>query len=440
MCDGIGLKSAPTGDHFTMRGPARGQRLDPTARPAILQNQPARRIVQLTTMLPATKPEEVGLSQDALDRLSTALNDRVAAGHIPGAVALIARHGKVAYHQSFGRRDPASQQPMSTDAIFRIYSMTKAIVSVAVMMLWEEGRLFLGDPISKYIPAFADTQVGVVAGGTYGLTAALNPITIQDLLRHTSGLTYEFRGTGPIHKAYGGARVARLKQTNADQADELAQLPLLHQPGTVWEYSRSTDVLGRLVEVLSGQTLGTFLSERILTPLGMTDTGFSVPEADQSRIAEAFPKDPETGVDVALLDIRRTALFESGGGGLAGTAMDYARFLAMLLGNGRLGSIRLLGRKTVELMTSDHLGTIAGAADLLPPGHGFGLGFAVRTQPGMAPFPGSVGTYYWGGAAGTTFWVDPAERLYAVLMLQAPIQREHYRLLFRDMVYAAVAD
>lgn len=394
----------------------------------------------MTEPLPTARPEDVGLSPVALERLSTALRERVASGHVPGAVALIARHGKIAYHESFGRLDPASPTPMGTDAIFRIYSMTKAIVSVAVMMLWEEGRLLLGDPISKYIPAFAATQVGVVSGASYTQTAAKNPITVQDLLRHTSGLTYEFRGIGPIHKAYADARIARARQTNADQVETLAGLPLLHQPGTVWEYSRSTDVLGRLVEVISGQTLGAFLSERILTPLGMTDAGFAVPEADHSRIAEPFPKDPETGVDVALLDVRRPAIFESGGGGMVSTAMDYARFLGMLLGNGRLGSTRLLGRKTVELMTSDHLGTITGLEDLLPPGHGFGLGFAVRTHAGLAPFPGSVGNYYWGGAAGTTFWVDPTERLYAVLMVQAPIQREYYRLLFRDMVYAAITD
>jgi CubicO group peptidase (beta-lactamase class C family) len=199
-------------------------------------------------------------------------------------------------------------------------------------------------------------------------------------------------------------------------------------------------VLGRLVEVISGQTLGSFLQDRILRPLGMTDSGFSVPEADRGRIAEPFAKDPEGGTDVALLDVRRPALFESGGGGLVATTMDYARFLAMLMGNGRLDRTRLLGRKTVELMTSDHLGSITGSPDLLPPGHGFGLGFAVRTSPGMAPFPGSVGSYYWGGAAGTTFWVDPTERLFAVLMVQAPVQREHYRVLFRDLVYAAVTD
>jgi CubicO group peptidase (beta-lactamase class C family) len=395
----------------------------------------------MTPSLPIAKPEDVGLNPAALNRLSAALNQRIASGHIPGAVALVARHGKVAYHESFGRLNPASDTPMTTDGIFRIYSMTKAIVSVAVMMLWEEGRLLLNDPIGLYIPSFNDTRVGVVSGDSHTLTAARAPITVQDLLRHTSGLTYEFLGDGPIHKAYAEARVARLKQSNADQVETLAGLPLLHQPGTTWEYSRSTDVLGRLVEVISGQTLGTFLSERILTPLGMTDSGFSVPAKDQGRIAEPFPKDPEGNLDVALLDVCRPALFESGGGGMVATAMDYAHFLAMLMGNGRLGPTRLLGRKTVELMTSDHLGSgVTVAGDLLPPGHGFGLGFAVRTAAGMAPFPGSVGNYYWGGVAGTTFWVDPVERLFAVLMIQAPMQREHYRVLFRDLVYAAVAD
>ena len=386
------------------------------------------------TALPEAKPEDVGLSAAALDRLSTALKDRVAAGHVPGAVALVARHGKIAYHRAFGAVAPGGA-PMTTDAIFRIYSMTKPIVSVAVMMLWEEGRILLTDPIAKYMPEFASMNVGVE-----NPVPAKRAISVQDLLRHTSGLTYEFRGNGPVHKAYAEARVARLKQTNADHVATLASLPLLHQPGAHWEYSRSTDVLGRLVEVVSGQSLGVFLSERILNPLGMTETAFSVPEKDHARIAEPFAKDPENGTDIALLDLKRTALFESGGGGLAGTSMDYARFCAMLANNGRLGDVRLLGRKTIELMTSDHLGNVPSNPDLLPPGHGFGLGFAVRIAAGMAPFPGSVGNYYWSGAAGTSFWIDPAERLYAVLMIQAPVQREHYRLLFRDLVYAAVTD
>ena len=390
--------------------------------------------------LPTAKPEDVGLSSAALDRLSAAIKARVASGHVPGAVALVARHGKVAYFENFGARDPVSEAPMEKDAIFRIYSMTKAIVSVGVMILWEEGRLLLGDPIGKFLPALADPKVGVVEGGTMTLVPAVRPITVQDLLRHTSGLTYEFRGTTPVHKAYVDARLSRLKQTNEEHVAGLGSVPLLHQPGTRWEYSRSTDVLGRLIEVISGQTLGAFLAERVLRPLGMSDTGFSVPVKDQGRISEPFAKDPETGIDVIKLDLTRPAIFESGGGGLAATTMDYARFLAMLANNGRLGETRLLGRKTIELMTSDHLGTITGNPDLLPPGHGFGLGFAVRASAGMAPFPGSAGTYYWGGAHGTTFWVDPAERLFAVMMISAPGQREHYRVLFRDMVYAAIAD
>ena len=393
------------------------------------------------TEIPTARPEDVGLNQKALDRLSTALRERIDAKHLPGAVALVARHGKIAYHEAFGVQDPAQGQPMRKDSIFRIYSMTKPIVSVAVMMLWEEGRVLLSDPISKYIPEFANTQVAKIEGDRIaGTVAPVRPITVQDLLRHTSGLTYEFRGNGPVHKAYGEAKIARLRQSNADQAAGLAALPLLHQPGARWEYSRSTDVLGRLVEVISGQTLGAFLQQRILGPLGMVDTAFSVPERDHGRIAEPFAKDPEGGMDISLLDLKRTALFESGGGGLAGTAIDYARFCQMLFNGGRVADHRILGRKTIEFMASDHLGDIPSPPDLLPPGHGFGLGFAVRIATGMAPFPGSVGTFYWSGAAGTSFWIDPAERMYGVLMIQAPVQREHYRLLFRDLVYAAVAD
>jgi len=266
-------------------------------------------------------------------------------------------------------------------------------------------------------------------------------ITIQDLLRHTSGLTYEFRGAGPVHRAYTDARIARRDQTNAEQAASLARLPLLHEPGTQWEYSRSTDVLGRVVEVIAGAGLAAVLAERVLAPLGMDDSGFSVPAVAQGRLAGGFARDPETGADVSLLDVSAPPRFESGGGGMVSTAADYARFLQCLLNGGRLsGGQRLIGRKTLELMTADHLGGVPAAPDLLAPGHGFGLGFAVRRTAGLAPFPGSVGSYFWGGAAGTTFWVDPAERMYAVLMIQAPGQREHYRVLFRDLVYAAIAD
>ena len=311
--------------------------------------------------------------------------------------------------------------------------MTKPIVSVAAMMLFEEGRFLLSDPVSKYIPEFAEVKL---ADGR----APRRAITIQDLMRHTSGLTYEFRGAGPVHQAYVAARIARRNQTNADQAATLASLPLLHEPGTHWEYSRSTDVLGRVVEVIAGASLDAVLAERVLRPLGMADSGFFVPPAAAGRLAGGFPRDPESGAEVALLEVQQTPRFFSGGGGMVSTAADYARFLAMLLDRGSFAGQRLLGHKTLELMTADHLGGLPAAEDLLAPGHGFGLGFAVRMQAGMAPFPGSVGSYFWGGAAGTAFWVDPAERMIAVLMIQAPGQREHYRLLFRDLAYATLTE
>ncbi len=387
------------------------------------------------------KPEKVGLSKAGLDRLGGALEREIGEGRLPGAIALIAREGRIGYCEAFGKRDPASAAAMDLDAIFRIYSMTKPLVSTAIMMLVEEGRVLLGDPVSKYIPAFAQTKVGVVRDGELTLVAPDRPMTVQDLLRHTSGLTYDFVGGGehPVQKMYAEANLGRLNQTNGEQADALARLPLMNQPGSTWDYSRSTDVLGRIVEVATGRTLGEELKARIFEPLGMTDTAFAVPEKKHGRIAEPFEIDPEAKTPVKLLNIRRTAMFESGGGGLASTAMDYARFCAMLAGGGALGKERILGRKTLELMASDHLGPhVRRGSDLLPPGHGFGLGFAVRTAPGMTVVPGSQGLFYWGGIAGTTFWIDPKEDLFALLMIQAPGQRDYYRMLFRTLVYAAV--
>ena len=390
--------------------------------------------------LPLAAPEEVGLSAARLQRLGDVLRGEIDRGRVPGTVALIARRGKLAYFDAQGARDPSGGAPMHKDTIFRIYSMTKPIVSVAAMMLWEEGQFLLGDPLPKYLPEFAERKVAVERGERIELVPAERDITIQDLMRHTSGLTYEFRGNAPVQKMYMDAKVFRRNQTNAEQAATLASLPLMHQPGARWEYSRSTDVLGRLIEVLTGESLGEMLAKRVLRPLGMSDTDFHVPREKHQRLAEAFPRDPETGTAVQLLEVREKPSFESGGGGLVSTAGDYARFLQMLLNGGTLDGTRLLGRKTVEYMTADHLGPVTGAPDLLIPGYGFGLGFAVRLQPGIAQVPGSVGQYYWGGLAGTTFWVDPAEQLFALLLIQGPGQREYYRVLFRDLVYAAIAD
>jgi CubicO group peptidase (beta-lactamase class C family) len=390
--------------------------------------------------LPRAAPAELGLSAPRLARIGQVMAGEIERRRVPGAVALIARRGRVGYFESYGERNAAAGAPMTKDAIFRIYSMTKPITSVAAMMLWEEGRFLLNDPIAKYLPELGDLRVGVVHGAELELVALERAITIQDLLRHTSGITYEFRGPGPVQKMYMAAKVYSRSQSNADQVATLGKLPLLHQPGTRWEYGRSTDVIGRLVEVLSGQRLSQFFQERILRPLAMGDTAFHVPERDHARLAEAFASDPDGGGTVQLLEVRSAPNFESGGGGLVSTASDYARFLQMLLNGGTLDGQRLLSRKTLELMTADHLGPITGAPDLLLPGHGFGLGFAVRLQAGLAHVPGSIGQYFWGGLAGTTFWVDPAEQMFALLLIQAPGQRDYFRTLFRDLVYSAIDD
>jgi CubicO group peptidase (beta-lactamase class C family) len=390
--------------------------------------------------LPRAAPEELGLSAPRLARIGQVMTGEIERRRVPGAVALIARRGRVGYFESYGERNAASGAPMTKDTIFRIYSMTKPITSMAAMMLWEEGRFLLNDPIAKYLPELGDLRVGVAHGAQLELVPLDRAITIQDLLRHTSGITYEFRGPGPVQKMYMAAKIYSRMQSSADQVATLGKLPLLHQPGTRWEYGRSTDVIGRLVEVLTGQRLSQFFQERILQPLGMGDTAFHVPERDHARLAEAFANDPDGGGAVQLLEVRSAPNFESGGGGLVSTASDYARFLQMLLNGGTLDGERLLSRKTLELMTADHLGPITGAPDLLLPGHGFGLGFAVRLEAGLAHVPGSIGQYFWGGLAGTTFWVDPAEQMFALMLIQAPGQRDYFRTLFRDLVYSAIDD
>ncbi len=392
------------------------------------------------TELAFAPSSELGLCPDRLQRLLDVLRADVDCGRLPGAVALVARHGRIALFESLGQLNPAAGTPMNREAIFRIYSMTKPVVSVAVMMLMEQGKLLLSDPVFKHLPEFADQKVAVERDGQVVLEDVQRPATVQDLLRHTAGLTYEFLGTTAVQRQYAGQQMGSRERSNAEFSRVLAALPLMHQPGSVWEYSRATDVLGRLVEVVSGQSLGDYLREIILIPLGMIDTGFTVAESAHHRIAEPFAHDPDGGVPMRVLDARRATAMESGGGGLMSTARDYARFLQFMLNRGELQGVRLLGPHTVDFMTADHLDGLPSTGDLLPPGHGFGLGFAVRTATGVSPVPGSVGLYYWGGIAGTTFFVDPAQQLYALLMIQAPNQRDHYRPLFRSLVYAALVD
>jgi CubicO group peptidase (beta-lactamase class C family) len=337
---------------------------------------------------------------------------------------------------------------MPPDAIFRIASMTKPLVSVATMMLYEEGRLFLNDPVSKHIPELANRQVGVerldpATGKTVFYTVpAVSEMTIQDLLRHTSGFTYGNRGTTQVHKLYeaGTSRPSR-ELTPQEFIERLAKLPLLNQPGTTWEYGVSTDVLGRVVEVVAGKPLGQVLAERILRPLKMADTGFVVSDDRRARLAQALAVDPDTGKEIKLFDPTKPPKFECGGGCGVSTAGDYVRFTQMLLNRGTLDGTRILGRKTIEYMTSDHLGThiAPGQAYSPGPGYGFGLGFAVRKETGVAPLTGSAGDYNWGGAFGTGFWVDPKEELTVVFMAQAPGPiRTHYRQLLKTLVLEAL--
>ncbi|MGY8637245.1 serine hydrolase domain-containing protein [Bradyrhizobium sp. 14AA] len=389
--------------------------------------------------LPEVRPETLGLSRPRLQAMSDAFKREIDKGTVPGVTVLVARRGQVGWFEALGKQSPAGATPMARDSIFRIFSMTKPIVSVAVMALVEDGHLLLGDPVAKFIPEFADQKVGVISGGRLELVPPRRPMTVQDLLRHSSGLTYEHQGDGPVHKLYQDSRVRSRKITNAEHAGLVASFPLVCQPGAEFNYSRSTDILGRIIEVVSGKSLGAFLTERVLAPLQMAETGFSTSEANANRLAEPFAADPWTGDKVALFNMLEQPVMESGGGGLVSTTLDYARFCLMLRNGGTLDGNRIIGRKTLELMASDHLGPgVAINGTLLSPGHGFGLGFAVRTEPGIAPFPGSVGQYFWSGIAGTFFWIDPKEDLFAVFMSQGPGQRDYTRTLVRDLVYAAV--
>jgi CubicO group peptidase (beta-lactamase class C family) len=392
-----------------------------------------------TPPLPQARPETLGLSTAGLQRLSDAFKREVDKGTIPGATVMVARGGQIGWFDAIGRQSPAAAAPMAQDSIFRVFSMTKPIVSVGCMMLLEEGRFLLSDPVAQFIPEFANQQVGVERNGKLELAPLVRPMTIQDLLRHTSGITYDHTGDGLVQQLYKQSRLRSRKITNAEHAAMVASLPLICQPGAEWNYSRSTDILGRIIEVVSSKTLGAFLTERILAPLRMAETGFHTAEANAGRLAEPFPTDPWTGEAVQLFNMLERPTMESGGGGLVSTTMDYARFCQMLLNGGTLDGERLIGRKTLELMTSDHLTPdVAIKGTLVPPGHGFGLGFAVRREAGVAPFSGTIGNFFWSGRGGTFFWIDPKEDLFAVFMSQGPGQRNYTRTLVRNLVYAAL--
>ncbi|MBD9392551.1 serine hydrolase [Acidovorax sp. ACV01] len=377
----------------------------------------------------------------ALARLRAALQTHVGQGLLPGAVALVHHQGRTVLHEAIGAQRPGAGAPaMAPDTVFRIYSMTKPIASLAALMLMEEGRLLLSHPVSHYLPAFAGQRVYDAATGT--TTPAAREATVHDLLRHTAGLSYAWEA-GTVPDQYRAARVGSRRHNNAELVAALGPLPLVHQPGSRWEYSRATDVLGAVLEVVEGASLGTLLKRRVLEPLDMHDTGFVVPPDRLADLAEPFARDPQTGAEVALIDVSAPPAFESAGGGLVSTASDYARFLQLMLGRGSVQGpdgrpVRLASRATVDFMTADHLGNIPTAGDILPAGYGFGLGVAVRKATGLATSPGSAGTYSWSGMGGTFFLVDPAEDLFAILLTQAPGQLRTLCELYPALVYAAL--
>ena len=400
----------------------------------------------------AVPPESAGMSAARLTRLTAAFRKEIEDKKLPGAVMMIARKGKLVYASALGVRDPKGPDPMRTDTIFRIYSMTKPIVSVAAMILVEDGRLQLMDPVTKWLPAFKDVRVSTSGGEV----AAQRAMTVHDLLRHTAGLPYgELTQNAAVKEALAKAGLFKpgvidfdvRDMTGPELVERLARIPLLYQPGTTWEYSLASDVLGRVVEAASGKRLGDFLSERVFKPLRMNDTAFWVPETKIGRVAEPFDKDPIAGAAIRLIDVSREPGNDSGGAGGVGTAGDYLRFAQMLANGGVLDGQRVLSRTTVKLMTSDHLGSrlplaaTPGGSVLGASTYTFGLGFAVRPSDGIAPVPGSAGDFNWGGYAGTLFWVDPKEQLVAVFMVQsAGALRVYHRTLFRQLVYQAIAD
>jgi CubicO group peptidase (beta-lactamase class C family) len=400
----------------------------------------------------ADKPEDAGLSSLRLKRLRDTLRADIDRGVVPGAVMLVGRRGQIASLEALGYRDRELGAAMAPDTIFRIASMTKPFTSVAAMMLAEEGKLLIADPVSRYIPEFADLKVAVDSDNASARTLATEPLrrdmTVHDLLRHTSGLSYAHL-TGPLLKeAYEAANIVDEKQTNAEMVVKLGKLPLAYQPGSTWQYGVSTDVLGRVVEVVGGMDLDRFIAERICKPLGLANTGFGPID----KACAAQPQiDPASGKRPPMRDTAVRPNWISGGSGLLLTAGDYARFAQMLLNGGELGGTRLLSPTIVRLMTSDHLtpetrrspstpflfGALAPTPEL---GLGFGLGFAVRTHAGRNPLPGSIGDFSWSGVSGTYFWIDPQHQLIAILMMQAPIQRLHYRYLMRTLVYQAIVE
>lgn len=425
--------------------------------------------------LPDSKPERVGLSSERLERLTDLMNARVADGTMVGGLGMIARNGKIVYTKTYGQADREVGRAMTEDAIFRIYSMTKPITAVALMMLYEEGKFFLNDPVARYIPELANLEValstadgatGIISDGTTSRTVGEGDLgktgqtrkprrqpTVRDLLTHTAGFTYGVFGNTEVDQAYREAGILNPNKSLKEFVTDLGKLPLQYEPGTKWHYSVAVDVQGRLVEVLSGMSFGEFLEKRIFQPLDMPDTSFTIAPGNLGRLAQMYAPEgtagggffaAATGPELVVAPAASSAryidggAFEGGGGGLLSTARDYMRFAQMLLNGGELDGVQLLSPKTVELMTMNHLGDIPMGFNRQ--GAGFGLGFGLVLDPGLVGEISSAGEYNWGGAAGTTFWVDPKEQLIGLFMVQSLPHRTRLRGEFKSLVYQSVVE
>ena len=388
--------------------------------------------------LPRAVPEDVGISTSRLERIAPVMQGYVDNGKIPCALTMIAREGKLVHFEKFGMQDIAASKPIAFDTIFRLYSMTKPITSVAVMMLYEEGRFQLSTPVSEFVPAFKDMKVYTKDGKD--IVDAENEVTIKHLLTHTTGLIYDSdTDYHPIDQQYEDADL--YGGDLANMIEKLGSIPLIHQPGSAWKYGMSTDVLGYMVEIVSGMPFETFLKTRIFNPLGMNDTGFSVKIKNADRYSKIYELDKDSGlqrIEKIHAATGPLSFFHSGGGGLQSTAADYLRFCQMVLNDGELDGVRLLGRKTAELIRMSHV-----PSDWLAPertGTGFGLGFSVITDVAETSSLGSVGTCSWGGMASTTFWIDPVEELIGILMTQLVGADSPFHSQFRVLTYQSIID
>ena len=401
---------------------------------------------EITAPLPRAEPRDLGFAPERLPRIAAALNAEIARNTLPGAVLMIARRGKLGYCETFGHLDPVAGTAMPVDAMFSIASMTKPLVTVGALMLCEEGRMAINQPVRHYLPQLSGMRVNPPhCDGASGAPtdAALREMTIEDLMRHTAGLSYG-RGDKALYARYPfSSDIASTKWTGSEFLAQLAALPLHYQPGSRWEYSLGLDVLGLVIEAVAGMPLSRFLDERLFRPLGMRDTAFTVPADQVARYAKSLARDPVTNEPQTLRDGTTPHKFDCGGGCAVSTAADYLRFAQMLLGRGELDGVRVLSRKTVEFMTSDHLGPEVDLGKLNDypniRGYGFGLGVAVRRSAGRGGMPGTAGEFHWAGSTGTYFWVDPSEELVTVFMAHAPgAIRYYHRQLLHALVLQAI--